>query len=182
MRKSFLLKRQNQQGQCRAAANDRIVQQVTEVLSYIKADSGFVKNEIGMYYPLRGEPDITNIVSDSQYQYSLPKLNKNDMYFVRYTTGSLLRNSAFAKIKEPVNNDKQNPVILLVPAIALSKRGERLGFGAGHYDRYICKYDKTKRIVTIGLCFNDYLVDCLPQDNFDLTLDYVVTDKMTYQI
>jgi len=63
---------------------------------------------------------------------------------------------------------------VLVPGLAFSTRGARLGYGAGYYDRWLAGHSETARI---GLCFEFQIVRDLPVASHDEPLDYLVTDQ-----
>lgn len=62
--------------------------------------------------------------------------------------------------------------LIIVPAVALDRRGYRLGHGAGYYDRYLEGYSGT----TIALCFESRLLDRVPTDQYDLPVGSIVTE------
>ena len=57
------------------------------------------------------------------------------------------------------------PSIIIVPLVAFSLTGYRLGYGGGYYDEYIAKNLENKDFVTIGLGFSFQLYDELPYEN-----------------
>ncbi len=63
---------------------------------------------------------------------------------------------------------------IVVPGLAFTADGRRLGQGGGHYDRFLARVAPTCR--TIGVCFAEQLVDDLPTAPFDRRVDVVVTD------
>jgi 5-formyltetrahydrofolate cyclo-ligase len=64
--------------------------------------------------------------------------------------------------------------ILVVPGIAFDKKGSRLGYGKGFYDRLL----STKRIkFSIGLAYSFQLVEeGLPYDLYDKRLDAIASE------
>ena len=64
---------------------------------------------------------------------------------------------------------------LLIPLVGFDARGNRLGMGAGFYDRALAKR-LGRRPLAIGVAFGCQQVDSLPVDPWDQPLDYVVTD------
>ena len=62
----------------------------------------------------------------------------------------------------------------LVPALAVSKNGDRLGWGAGFYDLFISDYQPQ---LNIALIFDCQLVDQLPTTKFDQKIDGVITES-----
>jgi len=67
------------------------------------------------------------------------------------------------------------PDVVMVPGLAFTGHGDRLGQGGGWYDRFLAgiRPDCT----TIGVCFAEQVVDALPVEAHDVVLDQVVTDR-----
>ena len=66
---------------------------------------------------------------------------------------------------------------IVVPALALDAYGHRLGYGAGYYDRALREHAPPAAApVTIGVAYDYQLVAELPRDEWDVALDWVVTD------
>jgi 5,10-methenyltetrahydrofolate synthetase len=61
----------------------------------------------------------------------------------------------------------------LVPALGYSRKFQRLGRGAGFYDRYLAE----NRILKIGVVFAEQLVEELPTEPHDIAVDAVITDQ-----
>ena len=80
-------------------------------------------------------------------------------------------------IPEPVDGKVVYPDILLIPLVAFDKKLNRLGYGAGFYDRLIQYLKKRKNIITIGLAFDFQEVYLIPVSKHDQKLDYIVTNK-----
>ncbi len=68
--------------------------------------------------------------------------------------------------------------LVVVPGVAFSPRGERLGRGGGHYDRLLSEL--APQTVTVGLAYSFGLLDRIPQEQWDRRLDYVVTESAIY--
>ena len=64
--------------------------------------------------------------------------------------------------------------LAIVPALALTPRGERLGRGGGHYDRLLGDPDMRAR--RVGVCFDCQLYDRLPVEPHDCSVDVVITE------
>ena len=65
------------------------------------------------------------------------------------------------------------PQVVLVPCVALTTAGARLGRGLGWYDRYLTAVDA----VTVGVGWDAQIVDRLPVEPHDQVLDAVVTES-----
>ena len=67
------------------------------------------------------------------------------------------------------------PDVVIVPGLAFTAAGDRLGQGGGWYDRFLSV--ARPDCVAIGVCFNEQIVDALPTEPHDVTMDVVVTDR-----
>ncbi len=64
--------------------------------------------------------------------------------------------------------------ICLCPGLAFTTSGDRLGYGMGHYDRFL---ERWPRLTTVGLSFSRQLVEQLPRESTDRRMDWIVTEK-----
>jgi 5-formyltetrahydrofolate cyclo-ligase len=64
--------------------------------------------------------------------------------------------------------------VVIAPGLAFDRKGYRLGYGGGHYDRYLSRMGT--RALRIGIGFASQLVDRVPREPTDERLDLVVTD------
>ncbi len=62
--------------------------------------------------------------------------------------------------------------VCVVPAFTFDSKGYRLGYGKGYYDRFLEK----NSLISVGLCYNDFLSDSLPCDEFDKNVNYIITE------
>lgn len=71
--------------------------------------------------------------------------------------------------------------VMLVPALAFDRSGIRLGYGGGYYDRAISELRDREdgRAVTVGLGFDQQVVDELPREAHDQPVDLIVTETRT---
>jgi len=76
----------------------------------------------------------------------------------------------------PVVEPEQIDVIL-VPGLAFDRTGNRLGRGAGFYDRYISALkDSGHNPTLIGVCYHAQIVDSVPTEPHDHRVDRVITE------
>ncbi|MCH2190070.1 MAG: 5-formyltetrahydrofolate cyclo-ligase [Gammaproteobacteria bacterium] len=89
-------------------------------------------------------------------------------------------------IKEPVYGkpiSAQTADLILVPLTAFDGAGNRLGMGAGFYDRAMSSIERngTNGLLNgpliVGLAHHFQKMDCLPTDQWDVSLDAVISDK-----
>lgn len=66
--------------------------------------------------------------------------------------------------------------IALIPGIAFSKAGDRLGFGKGYYDRFLEEFGGVK----IGIGYDFQICDTIPVSEHDIKMDMIITEKRIY--
>jgi 5-formyltetrahydrofolate cyclo-ligase len=79
-------------------------------------------------------------------------------------------------IKEPkscIKADISDIDIAVIPAIAFDKRGCRIGFGKGYYDRFLSEFKGIK----IGICYDFQLLERVPTSEHDISMDMIITEK-----
>lgn len=79
-------------------------------------------------------------------------------------------------ILEPVKPRFINspPEISIVPLLAADQHNNRLGYGAGYYDRYLSKYSTVK---TVGLVYQCFIFEKLPTEFHDIPLDLIISEE-----
>lgn len=91
------------------------------------------------------------------------------------------------KLREPeTGEDAMNTGsldIIIVPGVAFTTEGYRLGHGAGYYDRYISSFEEKfkRRPYLVGVGLFEQLVESLPTEHHDWTLDKVHIGGPTVQ-
>ncbi len=131
---------------------------------------------VGAYFSIGSEVqthDILQEMLNSGKQLALPKVIKNDLIFKLITNFSDLEQGTFS-IMEP--KDKCETIkkldLVIIPAIALTREGFRLGYGFGYYDRYL----HGKKLKTIALSYAKQITKSFPHDSHDIKMDYMVTE------
>lgn len=69
------------------------------------------------------------------------------------------------------------PALVLVPLLAFDRRGFRLGYGGGYYDRTLESLRASAHLTTMGVAYSAQEVDAVPHDDFDQRLDWVATEN-----
>jgi 5-formyltetrahydrofolate cyclo-ligase len=80
----------------------------------------------------------------------------------------------------PADAPEVFPDILIVPLAAFDRRGYRLGYGGGYYDRTIDRLRAMKPVTAIGLAFAAQQIDEVPATPRDERLDLVLTEDGTF--
>ena len=137
-------------------------------------------NPIGLYLPLKGEPDLTSLL-DNNWVFCLPKINGDKIEFVHYHKSMVLEKESKG-IKHPPSDTILVPSIVIVPGLAYCQKGYRLGFGSGCYDKYFSRLIINTPTTKIGVCFDKYLLESLPIEKHDTKFDYVITESTVLKL
>lgn len=84
-------------------------------------------------------------------------------------------------IPEPLEGIEVAPSkiqLVFVPLLAYDKKGNRIGYGKGFYDRFLSECPD--HVITVGLSFFEP-EDTIPAEATDISLDYVVTPENTFK-
>jgi 5-formyltetrahydrofolate cyclo-ligase len=73
------------------------------------------------------------------------------------------------------------PQLLLLPLIAATPGGVRLGQGGGYYDRTLARLRQTGPIVTVGLAWDCQMAEMLPREAHDVLLDWIATPTRLFE-
>mgnify|MGYP000926558762 FL=1 len=66
--------------------------------------------------------------------------------------------------------------IVLIPGIAFSVNGDRIGFGKGYYDKYLTKYLPGKLPLLIAPVFDFQITDGFISEPHDIPVDVIVSE------
>ena len=70
------------------------------------------------------------------------------------------------------------PCVVVVPGVAFTREGERIGRGGGHYDRMLAEFPA--HAIRVGLAYSFQLLDRIAQSQWDQRLNFVVTESAIY--
>ncbi len=155
------------------AAGDSIQAQVLSSAIYRNAGSIFT------YISLPREPSTDRIIrqafADGKQVY-VPKCVNGRMLAVRIGDLRRLRSGAYG-IPEPVDCTETRTAdeldLIIVPCVAASPEGRRLGHGAGYYDRFLGGTAGK----TVCLCFRQMLCDSIPMADCDVYMAHVISEQ-----
>lgn len=129
------------------------------------------------YVAMRGEIDPLPALRAHRGPLCLPVVTgrAEPLRFRTWQPGEALVAGAFGT-REPASGGWVAPQVLIVPLVAFDRRGHRLGYGAGHYDRTLAKLRATGPITAIGFAWAAQEVAELPAEPTDQALDLIVTE------
>jgi 5-formyltetrahydrofolate cyclo-ligase len=134
------------------------------------------------FSPMRSEINpvpLMRRLADRGVQLALPVVQGRGMplVFRAWTFGDPLVPGVWG-IREPgAEAPVVEPDLLLVPLAAFDRRGFRLGYGGGYYDRTLDALRRVKAIVAMGLAFAAQEIARVPEMPYDARLDFVLTER-----
>ncbi len=130
------------------------------------------------YYSHKNEPNLLafmHALLETGKNVALPYIAGDDnLIAVDYTYDSVMRSNIYG-IPEPIisnESEQVEPDVVLVPGIAFDMELNRIGFGAGYYDRFLKETDAFK----IGICFDIQVVPHIAAKPYDISMDMLVTE------
>lgn len=100
-----------------------------------------------------------------------PRLGGRDMLSAPFR-GELVRDRL--GFLSPAEGGEETCEVALVPLLGFDRRGGRLGYGGGYYDRYFAAHP---RVLRVGLAYAGQEIGEVPSDATDTLLDAVVTER-----
>ncbi|HBL14471.1 MAG TPA: 5-formyltetrahydrofolate cyclo-ligase [Cyanobacteria bacterium UBA11162] len=130
------------------------------------------------YFSFRQEPDLSPLFSNTQYQWGFPRCVEKSLSWHTWKPGEPLQKGNYGIFEPQSDSPTIQPDevdLILVPAVACDRRGYRLGYGGGFYDRLLSSADWVLK-PTIGIVFEFACLPQLPIDSWDKPLQAVCTD------
>lgn len=153
-----------------------------EVFNRLEQTAAFLlSDKILMYHSLPDELSTHKFLSkwNKKKQFFLPRVNGVNLDILPYDE-SRLELGAF-HIEEPSGENTVDPEeieLIIVPAVAYDRKGNRLGRGKGFYDRLL----QTTKASKIGVGYEFQLVEELPVEAHDVPMDMIITQDNTIVI
>lgn len=140
---------------------------------------------VGLYHAIGAEAPTRGWIRwfhENGYPVALPWFADRDapMQFRQWTDPwdeTQLEPGPYGGMQPGQGSQPVDPDVLIVPLIAFTAGGERLGQGGGHYDRYLAAHP---HVDAIGLAWDMQRVDSLPVEHHDHPLSAVVTPSQIY--
>ncbi len=138
------------------------------------------------YMPIRTEIDprpAMEALHASGARLCLPVIEGEAMplSFREWTPGAALICGPFDALI-PANGETLTPDALIVPLVAFDRRGGRLGYGGGFYDRSLAQLRASRPVMAIGLAYAEQELAEAPREKTDQRHDAIVTDKEVVDI
>jgi 5-formyltetrahydrofolate cyclo-ligase len=143
-------------------------------------------NVVSAFHPYQSEIDtrlLLGKLAGEGWTTSLPiVLGKGlPLEFRRWLPGEPLMKGVWG-IERPLETSPVvEPDVLIIPLLAFDRKGYRLGYGGGFYDRTLEKLRVLKKIVAIGVGYSGQEVEAVPHGAHDQPLDYMMTEKEIFK-
>ncbi len=141
--------------------------------------AGYRGVPISAYLPIRTEIDPRPAMAEAAAHgpVGVPVIDGNGLplRFLRWEPDCALVEGPFGAMvpAEPV---ELVPEIVIVPLVAFDRRGGRLGYGGGFYDRTLERLRAARATLAIGFAYSAQEAEALPLEPTDQPLDLIVTE------
>lgn len=139
---------------------------------------------VSAFYPLGDEPNTLPLLmalAEEGFATALPGVvgRGSPLTFRLWRPGDPTRCGAMS-IREPVEaSPAVDPDLLFVPLACFDRRGHRIGYGAGYYDRTLARIRAMKPVQAVGVAYGVCEIAAVPYETHDQSLDAVVTEQET---
>ena len=136
-------------------------------------------NVVAGYVKLGSEVDPSDLISaavDMGRTIALPCLigRATDLVFRKWQPGDPMEQADFGFMQPLPSAEACNPDLILTPLVGFDRALNRLGQGAGYYDRAFARYEDALRI---GLAWSVQQMEEVPADPWDMPLHLVITER-----
>lgn len=150
---------------------EKIAENLYKVKEFLQVNSYFIYNSFGAEVPTM--PVIKKLLAEGKRVY-LPRVENSDMVAVCYQQDVPMSESNYG-IFEPTGEAYEGNIdVVILPLLAATKEGDRLGYGGGYYDRYLAKHPQSLKI---GISYDEQIVENVYAQSHDIKLDMLITDK-----
>ena len=112
---------------------------------------------------------ISKITNSKNREMKINKYNKNELILHKFGYYESSSNDFY---------DEEILDVVIVPALAFDSKKNRIGFGGGYYDTFLEKVrKKNNKVLFIGVCYDFQIIDNIPTEKHDVTLDFVVSEN-----
>ena len=141
-----------------------------------------------LYYPVKGEVNILPLLEaavSAGKQVAFPRCCATDHTMVfHYVSSEDDFEEGTYGLREPFESlpafdpktDGEKNVLCIVPAVVYDRRGYRIGYGGGYYDRFFGQF----KPASIGVAYEEFIVKNVPHGRYDISVDVVVSERGIY--
>lgn len=169
IRKKMILLRSKQTIKDKNLKDQHIIKQIMSHQRFISAKT------VAIFYPMKNEIDLLKLLSQDKI-FLFPKVNHENLDFYVFDELIEFEKSNFG-VLEPIGDQiyKDKIDLMIVPALAISKELDRVGYGKGFYDRYIQNHDIEFKL---GVIYDFQELDHIDASPFDRKLDHYIKGSL----
>jgi len=136
---------------------------------------------VSVFYPIGEEPDtlaLLRALAEAGFMTALPvTVRGRPLTFRGWRPGEATLPGPM-NIPEPTREAGDvAPDLLFTPLAAFDRRGHRIGYGAGHYDRTLEGLRARGPIHAVGVAYSVCEVEAVPDEPHDQRLDFILTES-----
>lgn len=178
--KAILRERMKRERRLAARARpDAGVHAAKNFIAAIERPAGAV---VSLYFPMRDELDTEPLAAalieeGLNLAFPIVEKKKAPLIFRSYVPGDDLVPGSYGEVTPAADAPLVTPDIMVVPLLAFTREGGRLGYGGGYYDRTLEKLRESRSVLAVGYAFGAQEVDALPLSPLDQPMDWIVTER-----
>lgn len=136
---------------------------------------------ICFYYPLGNEVNLLPLAEEALTlgkRIAFPRVEGKEMEFYEAASLEDFQEGSF-HVMEPVSQipAAEPGMTVLVPGLGFDRRGNRMGYGGGYYDRY---FARRRECMKIGIAYQFQFVEELAAEAHDIPMDEVITERAVW--
>jgi 5-formyltetrahydrofolate cyclo-ligase len=179
LRKEMLEKRKTMETQNVSSFSNKIISSIMELPEFINSKNIMLylsfNNEVNTY-------PLARWCLDNGKTIIAPYCIQSQREIVPYKITNLMNDltkSTFG-VMEPNHNllskvNIEDIDLIIVPGVVFDEHCNRIGFGAGYYDRFLPK--RLKSTPAIGIAYDYQIIDKVPTGEYDVPLDFIITQE-----
>ena len=178
LRKTYKQIRDNISSDRRDSLSRQIVLNLKALL-----ESDFKRANIFLcFYPFGSEVDLREFYQElldagKEVYFPVSSVNEHQLIFKKVRNLSDDFHLGAYDIMEPNDSLEDydgRDAVVITPGLVFDNSGNRIGYGAGYYDRF---FQNNFGAIKIGVCFNEQVTTAIVPGAHDVPMDYIVTDN-----
>jgi 5-formyltetrahydrofolate cyclo-ligase len=141
---------------------------------------------VSLFWPMRGEIDPRALIApvlEGGGRVAMPVVDGRRMFFRRFDGAECLEPGIFGTQHPSAAQPAVDPDFIVAPLAAFDRRGGRIGYGAGHYDRAIAALaGRGHPFRVAGIAFACQEVEAVPVEPHDAPLSMIATEDALIRV
>ena len=172
-------KRAGLTGELRSSFDRAICRHIQDIVTDINARS------IACYWPFNGEPDLIPLcrtLLSEGCEIALPVISRHEpgiMTFCAWRQDTQLIKNRYGIFEPPGHHSLglDHFDMLIMPLVAYDHTGNRLGMGAGYYDRHLEQFKHLPSPLRVGAAYSLQEIDPIDKNDWDIPLHGIVNER-----